>query len=107
MPSHALSWRLTPLEAMARWPASVPLGALVSGDDSPWSRWSVLAVPGAWQSLRAGATRTACIDWLRQRTQGARDGDTPFDGNITLLLTGRKYPNGEEVVKTGGIYLVR
>jgi hypothetical protein len=27
------------------------------------------------------------------------DGDTPFDGNITLLLTGRKYPNGEEVVK--------
>lgn len=27
------------------------------------------------------------------------DGDTPFDGNIQILLTGRKYPNGEEVVK--------
>lgn len=27
------------------------------------------------------------------------DGDTPFDGNIELTLTGRKYPNGDEVSK--------
>ena len=32
--------------AMARWPGHVPLAALVSGDDGPWSRWSVLRVVG-------------------------------------------------------------
>ena len=54
---------------MARWPASVPLAALVSGDDSPWSRWSVLAVPGAWQSLPANASREASVAWLRERVR--------------------------------------
>ena len=86
MSRDALSWRLTPLEAMARWPAWVPLATLVSGDDSPWSRWSVLAVPGAWQTLPAGATRTTCIDWLRQCARDAREGATPFDGAWLLQL---------------------
>jgi para-aminobenzoate synthetase component 1 len=87
MPSHALSWRLTPLEAMARWPASVPLGALVSGDESTWSRWSVLAVPGAWQSLPANASREASVAWLRERVRDAGvDAATPFDGAWLLQL---------------------
>lgn len=83
-----LPWRITPLEAMARWPAAVPLAALVSGDDSPWSRWSVLAVPGPWQSLPAHADREACVAWLRERERCAWTGQScAFEGAWLLQLS--------------------
>lgn len=71
MASSPLAWRLQPLQAMARWPADVPLAALISGDQSDWSRWSVLALPGAWRTLPSNADRSGALTWLRCLTHGA------------------------------------
>lgn len=47
-PGQALDWQLDPLEALRRWPAHRPVAMLHSGRFHPrWSRWSVLAEPGA------------------------------------------------------------
>jgi anthranilate/para-aminobenzoate synthase component I len=88
MPADALPWRCTPLQAMARWPAEVPLAALVSGDEGPWSRWSVLAVPGAWQSLPHDADADAAKSWLAALERTARGEATlPGDGGWLLQLS--------------------
>jgi para-aminobenzoate synthetase component 1 len=70
---------------MARWPADAPLAAFISGDQGDWSRWSVLAVPGAWQSLSAGADRAQAMRWLRERAGAARSrACMPGDGGWIL-----------------------
>lgn len=88
MPADALPWRCTPLQAMARWPAEVPLAALVSGDAGPWSRWSVLAVPGDWHSMPHHANASEARAWiadLQQRAVG--EGAMPGDGGWILQLS--------------------
>ena len=88
MAADALSWRCTPIEAMARWPASVPLAALVSGDDGPWSRWSVLAVPGPWRALQVASGPVGATGWLRDLVRDARgEGALPGDGGWILQLS--------------------
>ena len=87
MAADALPWRCTPLQAMARWPAAVPLAALVSGDEGPWSRWSVLAVPGSWQSMPRevdAVAATAWIDGLQRQARG--EGSLPGDGGWIVQL---------------------
>ena len=88
MPADALPWRCTPIEAMARWPGHVPLAALVSGDDGPWSRWSVLAVPGAWRTLHDAGSAVGVTGWLRDLAREARgEGALPGDGGWILQLS--------------------
>ena len=87
MPADALNWRRSPIEAMARWPDGVPLAALVSGDDGPWSRWSVLAVPGAWRDLPTESGRAQAISWLRELALDSRgESDLPGDGGWIVQL---------------------
>ena len=87
MPADALSWRCTPVQAMARWPAEVPLAALISGDEGPWSRWSVLAVPGAWQSLPHDADADAAKAWIAGlQRQASGEGALPGDGGWIVQL---------------------
>ena len=87
MPADALNWRHTPAEAMARWPDDAPLAALVSGDDGPWSRWSVLAVPGAWRTLPADANAVTATAWLRDLAHGTRgESVLPGDGGWIVQL---------------------
>jgi len=72
---------------MARWPAEVPLAALVSGDESEWSRWSVLAVPDEWQSLAPTASRAEATAWLRALARSCiGDAAMPGDGGCILQL---------------------
>ena len=78
MPADALPWRCTPLQAMARWPAEVPLAALISGDEGPWSRWSVLAVTGDWCALDGRANAHQARAWFEAlRTDPASAGGLP------------------------------
>ena len=88
MPADALNWRRSPAEAMARWPDDAPLAALVSGDDGPWSRWSVLAVPGAWRTMPADSSATAATEWLRAFAGEVRGEATlPADGGWIVQLS--------------------
>ncbi len=88
MAADALSWRLTPLQAMARWPDDIPLAALISGDDSQWSRWTVLAIPGAWHTLSSTASRGDVSAWLRRLMRDSQgDGEMPGDGASILQLS--------------------
>ena len=88
MAADALSWRCTPLEAMARWPAAVPLAALVSGDDGPWSRWSVLAVPGSWRTLHAAGGAAGVTGWMRDLARDAQGkASLPGDGGWIVQLS--------------------
>jgi len=85
MPATPLSWRLDPLQAMARWPVDAPLAALVSGDRGHWSRWSVLALPGAWETMPASLCRRTAIAWLRDRSdRPCRAAALPGDGGWIL-----------------------
>ncbi len=85
MPATPVPWRLDPLQAMARWPADAPLAAFVSGDRGHWSRWSVLALPGAWEALPASAPRHAAIAWLHERSdRHRRAAALPGDGGWIL-----------------------
>ena len=73
---------------MARWPASVPLAALVSGDEGAWSRWSVLALPGAWRALPASADGAAAAAWLSELSrQGRGRARLPGDGGWLVQLS--------------------
>jgi anthranilate/para-aminobenzoate synthase component I len=73
---------------MARWPAEVPLAALVSGDEGPWSRWSVLAVAGAWQSLPHDATAHTAKAWISSlQRQAVGEAALPGDGGWILQLS--------------------
>ncbi|XAL99187.1 anthranilate synthase component I family protein [Phycisphaeraceae bacterium D3-23] len=55
-----IDWRLTPLDAMARWPADLPVFLMHSGRLDPrWSRYSVLAQPVG--ALRFTGERTEHI----------------------------------------------
>jgi anthranilate/para-aminobenzoate synthase component I len=85
MPATPLPWRLQPIEAMSRWPGDVPLAALVSGDGSAWSRWSVLAIPGPWASLSSAAGTDETLRWLRDLAHRAEgDASLPGDGGWIL-----------------------
>ncbi|MFM7807762.1 MAG: hypothetical protein ACKPEA_07490, partial [Planctomycetota bacterium] len=87
MPADALNWRHSPVEAMARWPDDAPLAALVSGDDGPWSRWSVLAVPGPWRAMPSGSTAARATEWLRELARESRgEGALPGDGGWIVQL---------------------
>jgi para-aminobenzoate synthetase component 1 len=88
MPADALSWRCTPLQAMARWPAEVPLAALVSGDEGPWSRWSVLAVTGDWCALDGRADAHRARAWFQAlRTDPTSAGELPGEGGWIVQLS--------------------
>ncbi|NBX24621.1 MAG: anthranilate synthase component I family protein [Planctomycetes bacterium] len=85
MPGTLLPWRLQPIEAMARWPRDLPMAALVSGDRGAWSRWSVLAVHGAWEVLHRGAGPDEVRPWLRHLARRALgDASLPGDGGWIL-----------------------
>jgi anthranilate/para-aminobenzoate synthase component I len=73
---------------MARWPAEVPLAALVSGDEGPWSRWSVLAVPGEWRSMPHHANASAARAWIADLQRHATgEGALPGDGGWIVQLS--------------------
>ncbi len=65
--AQRLDWTAQPLDVLRRWPRSVALAALLSGDDSNWSRVSVIGVPNEWKMLRArdGLTPQDVADWIR------------------------------------------
>lgn len=55
LPIRPLSLAISPREAMRRWPADLPLAALISRGRGPWSRWSILApATGAREVIEAG-----------------------------------------------------
>ncbi len=65
--AQRLDWTAQPLDVLRRWPRSVALAALLSGDESSWSRVSVIGIPSEWKSLRArdGLTPQDVADWIR------------------------------------------
>ena len=65
--AQRLDWNVQPLDVLRRWPRTVALGALLSGDDSNWSRVSVIGVPSEWKILRAheGLTKHDVLAWVR------------------------------------------
>ncbi|MSR33520.1 MAG: anthranilate synthase component I family protein [Phycisphaerales bacterium] len=66
-PAQRLDWNVQPLDVLRRWPRSVALAALLSGDDSCWSRVSVIGVPSQWKILRGqeGLTKHDVLAWIR------------------------------------------
>ena len=73
--AQRLDWTAQPLDVLRRWPRSVALAALLSGDESSWSRVSVIGVPNQWKVLRAhegeGLTTHDVLAWIRS-LDGAR-----------------------------------
>ena len=65
--AQRLDWNLQPLDVLRRWPTDVALAALLSGDDSNWSRVSVIGVPCEWKTLRArdGMSAQDVLTWVR------------------------------------------
>ena len=71
--AQRLDWTAQPLDVLRRWPRSVALAALLSGDESSWSRVSVIGVPSQWKILRAQEELTTndVLAWIRS-LDGAR-----------------------------------
>ncbi len=69
--ARPLPWRCTPVEAIRRWPRTLPLAALVSGADDPGARWSILGVPWRWEEIPHGLPRLDSIAALRAIADGA------------------------------------
>ena len=71
--AQLLDWTAQPLDVLRRWPRSVALAALLSGDESSWSRVSVIGVPSQWKILRAQEELTTndVLAWIRS-LDGAR-----------------------------------
>ena len=65
--AQRLEWNVQPLDVLRRWPKDVALAALLSGDDSSWSRVSVIGVPKEWKILRAhdGMSAQDVLAWIR------------------------------------------
>jgi hypothetical protein len=65
--AQRLDWDLQPLDVLRRWPTDMALAALLSGDDSSWSRVSVIGVPSEWKILRArdGMSAQDVLAWIR------------------------------------------
>ncbi len=65
--AQRLDWNLQPLDVLRRWPTDVALAALLSGDDSSWSRVSVIGIPSEWKTLRAhdGMSAQDVLAWIR------------------------------------------
>ncbi len=65
--AQLLDWNEQPLHVLQRWPSDVPLAALLSGDNSSWSRISVIGVPREWKVLRAhpGLNASDVLAWIR------------------------------------------
>jgi len=61
MPPRPLDWRCSPADALRRWPRSLPMAALVSGEQGPSSRWSILGVAAEWRSVPHGCDRTDAL----------------------------------------------
>ena len=81
--AQRLDWNMQPLDVLRRWPRTLALAALLSGDDSSWSRVSVIGVPSEWKILRAreGLSAHDVLTWIRS-LDGARADTTtpPHDG---------------------------
>ena len=81
--AQRLDWNVQPLDVLRRWPRTLALAALLSGDDSSWSRVSVIGVPSEWKILRAreGLSAHDVLTWIRS-LDGARADTTtpPHDG---------------------------
>ncbi|MFO0961780.1 MAG: anthranilate synthase component I family protein [Phycisphaerales bacterium] len=97
-----LDWNFTPDEALAHWPESTPLAALVTGSPDPrWGRLSILAAPDELVEARtapeidAALARletdawTACLGYelgARFEPRACVRGRVPPDGWPALLL---------------------
>ena len=81
--AQRLDWNVQPLDVLRRWPRTVALAALLSGDDSSWSRVSVIGVPREWKILRAreGLTTHDVLTWIRSLdVAGANTTTPPHEG---------------------------
>ncbi len=78
--AQRLDWNVQPLDVLRRWPRTVALAALLSGDDSSWSRVSVIGVPSEWKILRAreGLTKHDVLAWIRSLDVAHADTTTPL-----------------------------
>jgi len=77
--AQRLDWNVQPLDVLRRWPSTVALAALLSGDDSNWSRVSVIGVPCEWKILHAreGLTTHDVLNWIRSLDVAGADTTTP------------------------------
>lgn len=88
--SRRLAWRGTPEDAIARWPVETPLAALVSADDAPASRWSILATPTT--EIRRPVEQLDAADPLAplrqalESTRGCPPSALPFTGGWVASL---------------------
>lgn len=48
MDARLLPWRSSPLEVLRRWPAHLPLAALLSAPRDPEARWSIFGLGARW-----------------------------------------------------------
>jgi len=110
-----LSWRWSPIEALRRWPLTLPIAALVSGAGDDEARWSVLGVPNAWREIPHGASREHSLASLRTIADGsgaarprgpapaARSADAPpFSGGWIGYLSYEFGAIAEPVALPGG-----
>lgn len=85
--AQALSWRISPLELLAAWPARAPLACLLSGGTrGPRARWSIFASPTETiivDARSAGDDPLAALD--RSPTTAATD--LPFAGGWIGMLS--------------------
>lgn len=70
--ARRLDWEMTPEAALSRWPTSVPLAALWSGDRAAeagrWSRWTILARPTAHHEPKS----VESLERLARKTRARR-----------------------------------
>lgn len=120
MQPQPLDWQCSPTEAIKRWPSELPIAALVSGDRTPASRWSILGVAAEWRCVPAGSAReqalrafqALCPCAATRRAEGVTGAghEPPFRGGwigflsyeLASLLEPRAIPSG---VRGGGFEL--
>lgn len=76
-----LGWTLSPDDVIERWPAELPMAALVSGGGGALGRWTIFGIADAWRSV-GGDLRDRAARRREWRAITAPRADRPADTSL-------------------------